>query len=63
MTSAPPLPGHQDFSGQGYRPARGANLDGNWVWPGSEPQCFGQRLAKRRRPIRDDRDGNARPST
>jgi hypothetical protein len=34
------LPDHKDCSGKRYRLARGANLDGKWVWPGSEPQCF-----------------------
>ena len=31
--------GHKAYHGRRYRLARGASLDGKWVWPGSEPQC------------------------
>ncbi len=31
--------GHKAYHGRRYRLARGANFDGKWTWPGSEPQC------------------------
>jgi uncharacterized protein with gpF-like domain len=30
---------HKAYHGRRYRLARGANFDGKWAWPGSEPQC------------------------
>jgi uncharacterized protein with gpF-like domain len=33
------LPDHRAFNGKKYALARGADLDGKRVWPGSEPQC------------------------
>lgn len=34
-----PRPEHVKFSGKIYEIAKGAYLEGKWVWPGSEPNC------------------------
>ena len=34
-----PRPEHVAFSGKRYKLAKGAYLEGKWVWPGTEPNC------------------------
>ena len=34
------LPTHRTLAGKRYPLSQGANLDGKWIWPSSEPRCF-----------------------